>query len=84
MKESFSVGSKWFGVCCYQGSDHYPFKMLILKNDGRNIEGTITWPTLQHSKTKFKGDINYPVVGVFSIKEYEVCFCFDFFLKKIS
>eukprot|EP01132_Coremiostelium_polycephalum_P007749 gene7749-9533_t len=67
---SFLVqGSEWTGVCSGDG-DHFPFKMSIDSVVGDQVNGVVSWFTLNDSKTKFKGTIKSD--HTFDFQEYEV------------
>eukprot|EP01127_Copromyxa_protea_P014844 TRINITY_DN4196_c1_g1_i5.p1 TRINITY_DN4196_c1_g1~~TRINITY_DN4196_c1_g1_i5.p1 ORF type:complete len:226 (-),score=71.65 TRINITY_DN4196_c1_g1_i5:90-767(-) len=66
------VPSEWMGVCSYDGGqEDFPFKMHVASLKGKDITGTITWPTLGNAKTKIRGKIEG---NNFSFEEYEAIF----------
>jgi len=64
-----NVPSQWMGVCSYdEGKEDFPFKMDVAALKGKEITGTINWPTLGNAKTKFRGKIEG---NNFFFEEYE-------------
>jgi len=65
--------STWIGNCSYKkANNHYPFHLLVLAcSPGGQITGEVHWPTINNSKTKFRGTLSANG-STFDFEEYEV------------
>lgn len=53
-----NIKGEWRGTCAQSNMAPYPIVMLISTQNGTEISGTINWPTLRNSTTRFNGTIN--------------------------
>jgi len=65
---SITVPSAWIGVCSYGAGDDFPFQMHVTGVSGKQVSGTILWPSLNGATTKFRGQIEG---NKFTFEEYE-------------
>jgi hypothetical protein len=52
-----STSSEWRGTCAQPNMAPYPMIMTVSRQHGNEISGTIHWPTLRNSTTRFSGTI---------------------------
>lgn len=61
--------SEWQGKCSQVGYEPYPMIMQVNERKGSEISGILHWPTLQNSKTRFRGTVEGNRI---SFTEYEL------------
>ena len=54
---NIAAGTTWRGKCAQPDQQPYPMIMRVRERDGRSFSGTLRWPTLRNSKTRFTGSI---------------------------
>ncbi|KAF2068272.1 hypothetical protein CYY_010401 [Polysphondylium violaceum] len=61
--------SQWMGVFTTDEKEHYTFVFTVDDVQGDKLEGTMSWPTLNDSLTKYRGTIKGTQ---FDFEEYEI------------
>lgn len=62
--------SQWMGVFTTEDKEHYTFVFTVDEVKGDKLEGTVSWPTLNDSLTKYRGTLS--AAGQFDFEEYEI------------